>query len=166
MGSHTRGLILLRAGRTIARMSRALSASLPALGALVLFAAPAAAQRGPGAFAGTYSVTSNTTVNVTSPISTTESRTTHERAEARPGSRADLAFHVSNSRGDRCVLEGNLSGANAVICPMVNTPEDAARLVACTRYAPRGTRSHHSSTKSSSSESPITTWSAWKPTSE
>src|SRR5206468_7389409 len=27
------------------------------------------------------------------------------------------------------------------ICPMVNTREDAQRLVACTRYAPRGMRS-------------------------
>ncbi len=67
MGSVTPGLILYRRGRTILWMSRrALSSSLPALAALVLFAAPAAAQRGPGAFAGTYSVTSNTTVNVTS----------------------------------------------------------------------------------------------------
>src|SRR5512139_2202433 len=33
------------------------------------------------------------------------------------------------------------SGAYAVICPMVNTREDAQRLVAYTNYAPRGTRS-------------------------
>lgn len=33
------------------------------------------------------------------------------------------------------------AGAYAVICPMVNTRDDAARLVAWTRYAPRGTRS-------------------------
>jgi 4-hydroxy-2-oxoheptanedioate aldolase len=33
------------------------------------------------------------------------------------------------------------AGAYGVICPMVNTPDDAARLVACTHYAPRGTRS-------------------------
>jgi 4-hydroxy-2-oxoheptanedioate aldolase len=33
------------------------------------------------------------------------------------------------------------AGAYAVICPMVNTREDAQRLVACTNYAPRGTRS-------------------------
>jgi 4-hydroxy-2-oxoheptanedioate aldolase len=33
------------------------------------------------------------------------------------------------------------AGAYGVICPMVNTRDDAARLVACTRYAPQGTRS-------------------------
>jgi len=33
------------------------------------------------------------------------------------------------------------AGAYAVICPMVNTREDAQRLVACTRCAPRGMRS-------------------------
>lgn len=33
------------------------------------------------------------------------------------------------------------AGAYGVICPMVNTRDDAARLVACTTYAPRGTRS-------------------------
>ncbi|MBG9390275.1 HpcH/HpaI aldolase family protein [Caenimonas aquaedulcis] len=33
------------------------------------------------------------------------------------------------------------AGAYAVICPMVNTREDAEKLVAYTHYAPRGTRS-------------------------
>lgn len=33
------------------------------------------------------------------------------------------------------------AGAYALICPMVNTREDAERLVAATHYAPRGTRS-------------------------
>jgi 4-hydroxy-2-oxoheptanedioate aldolase len=33
------------------------------------------------------------------------------------------------------------AGAYGVICPMVNTRDDAARLVAWTNYAPRGTRS-------------------------
>jgi 4-hydroxy-2-oxoheptanedioate aldolase len=33
------------------------------------------------------------------------------------------------------------AGAYAVICPMVNTREDAQRVVAYTNYAPRGTRS-------------------------
>ena len=33
------------------------------------------------------------------------------------------------------------AGAYAVICPMVNTRDDAQRLVAYTNYAPRGTRS-------------------------
>jgi 4-hydroxy-2-oxoheptanedioate aldolase len=33
------------------------------------------------------------------------------------------------------------AGAQALICPMINTREDAERLVAYTRYAPRGTRS-------------------------
>jgi 4-hydroxy-2-oxoheptanedioate aldolase len=33
------------------------------------------------------------------------------------------------------------AGAYGVICPMVNTRDDAARLVAYTNYAPRGTRS-------------------------
>jgi 4-hydroxy-2-oxoheptanedioate aldolase len=33
------------------------------------------------------------------------------------------------------------AGAQAIICPMVSTREDAQRLVACTRYAPRGARS-------------------------
>jgi 4-hydroxy-2-oxoheptanedioate aldolase len=34
------------------------------------------------------------------------------------------------------------AGAYAVICPMVNTREDAQKLVAYTNYAPRGTRSY------------------------
>ncbi|MDP5306188.1 HpcH/HpaI aldolase family protein [Paracoccus spongiarum] len=34
------------------------------------------------------------------------------------------------------------AGASGVICPMVNTPEDARALVAATRYAPLGTRSY------------------------
>ncbi|HQR20634.1 MAG TPA: aldolase/citrate lyase family protein [Burkholderiaceae bacterium] len=34
------------------------------------------------------------------------------------------------------------AGAYAVICPMVNTREDAQRLVSYTQYAPRGTRSY------------------------
>jgi 4-hydroxy-2-oxoheptanedioate aldolase len=33
------------------------------------------------------------------------------------------------------------AGAYGVICPMVNTRDDAARLIAYTNYAPRGTRS-------------------------
>ena len=33
------------------------------------------------------------------------------------------------------------AGAYGIICPMVNTREDAQRLVAYTHYAPRGTRS-------------------------
>jgi len=33
------------------------------------------------------------------------------------------------------------AGAYGVICPMINTREDAQRLVACTHYAPQGTRS-------------------------
>jgi 4-hydroxy-2-oxoheptanedioate aldolase len=33
------------------------------------------------------------------------------------------------------------AGAYGVICPMVNTPDDAQRLVAYTHYAPQGTRS-------------------------
>jgi len=33
------------------------------------------------------------------------------------------------------------AGAYAVICPMINTREDAQKLVASTHYAPRGTRS-------------------------
>ena len=34
------------------------------------------------------------------------------------------------------------AGAYAVICPMINTREDAQKLVAYTHYAPRGTRSY------------------------
>jgi 4-hydroxy-2-oxoheptanedioate aldolase len=33
------------------------------------------------------------------------------------------------------------AGAYGVICPMISTPDDAARFVSYTRYAPRGTRS-------------------------
>ena len=40
------------------------------------------------------------------------------------------------------VMKSLDAGAYAVIYPMVNTPDDAARLLACTRYAPRGTRSY------------------------
>ena len=34
------------------------------------------------------------------------------------------------------------AGAYGVICPMISTRGEAQRLVACTRYAPRGTRSY------------------------
>ena len=34
------------------------------------------------------------------------------------------------------------AGAHGIICPMVNTPADAARLVAATRYPPLGARSY------------------------
>jgi 4-hydroxy-2-oxoheptanedioate aldolase len=33
------------------------------------------------------------------------------------------------------------AGAYGVICPMISKPDEAAHFVACTRYAPRGTRS-------------------------
>jgi 4-hydroxy-2-oxoheptanedioate aldolase len=39
------------------------------------------------------------------------------------------------------VMKALDAGAYAVICPMVNTREDAQKLVAYTNYAPRGTRS-------------------------
>jgi 4-hydroxy-2-oxoheptanedioate aldolase len=39
------------------------------------------------------------------------------------------------------VMKSLDAGAYAIICPMVNTRDDAARLVAYTHYAPRGTRS-------------------------
>ncbi|MBL8341371.1 MAG: 2,4-dihydroxyhept-2-ene-1,7-dioic acid aldolase [Rubrivivax sp.] len=39
------------------------------------------------------------------------------------------------------VMKSLDAGAYGVICPMVNTRDDAARLVAYTHYAPRGTRS-------------------------
>ena len=39
------------------------------------------------------------------------------------------------------LMEALDAGAYGVICPMVNTREDAQRLVAYTHYAPRGTRS-------------------------
>src|SRR5258708_27444051 len=37
------------------------------------------------------------------------------------------------------VLDG---GAYGVICPMINTPQEAGHLVAYAKYPPRGTRSH------------------------
>jgi hypothetical protein len=114
--SGNRGLISERSGSTILGMiTRARLTTGSLVGVLLLVASPAAAQRrGPGLFAGTFSVTSNTTVSVTSPITTTESRVTHERAEVRAGSRGDLAIHVTNERGERCVLEGNLSSETSV----------------------------------------------------
>lgn len=39
------------------------------------------------------------------------------------------------------VMKSLDAGAYGIICPMVNTPDDAARLVAWTHYAPQGTRS-------------------------
>ncbi len=114
--SRNRGLISARSGSTILGMiTRARLTTGSFAGVLLLVATPAAAQhRGPGLFAGTFSVTSNTTVSVTSPITTTESRVTHERAEIRAGSRGDLSIHVTNERGERCVLEGNLSSDTSV----------------------------------------------------
>ncbi len=114
--SRNQGLISARSGSTILGMiTRARLTTGSLAGVLLLVATPAAAQRrGPGLFAGTFSVTSNTTVSVTSPITTTESRVTHERAEIRAGSRGDLSIHVTNERGERCVLEGNLSSDTSV----------------------------------------------------
>jgi 4-hydroxy-2-oxoheptanedioate aldolase len=40
------------------------------------------------------------------------------------------------------VMKTLAAGAYAVICPMVNTREDAQKLVAWTNYAPQGTRSY------------------------
>ena len=40
------------------------------------------------------------------------------------------------------VMKSLDAGAYGVICPMVNGPDDAAKLVAWTHYAPRGTRSY------------------------
>jgi hypothetical protein len=76
------------------------------------FASGAAAQgRGPGPFAGSFSVASNTTVSVTSPMAITEERTTRERLEIGQGSRADASIQVTNDLGEHCTLSANRSGA-------------------------------------------------------
>ena len=40
------------------------------------------------------------------------------------------------------VMKALDAGAYALICPMISTPDDAARLVSYSHYAPRGTRSY------------------------
>ena len=77
----------------------------------LVYASGAAAQgRGPGPFAGSFSVASNTTVSVTSPMAITEERTTRERLEISQGSRTDLSVRVTNDLGEHCTLTANRSG--------------------------------------------------------
>ena len=79
--------------------------------AAVGFASSAAAQgRGPGPFAGSFTVSSSTTVSVTSPMAITEERTTRERLEISQGSRSDLNVQVTNDLGEHCTLTANRSG--------------------------------------------------------
>lgn len=90
---------------------------LTSVSLLALPAISAAQSRGPGAFAGTFSISSSSTVNVTSPITTTESRSTHEHLEVRGGSGSDMVFVVTNTLGDRCTLNANLTGATSLSMP-------------------------------------------------
>lgn len=68
-------------------------------------------------FLGNYSLNSTTTVTVSTPISQTESRSTHERLAVQPGTTSELDFIVTNDLGDRCVLRANRSGVGAVSFP-------------------------------------------------
>lgn len=63
-----------------------------------------------GPFAGSFSVSSSTTVSVTSPMAITEERTTRERLEISQGSRSDLSVQVTNDIGEHCTLTANRSG--------------------------------------------------------
>lgn len=79
------------------------------------FASGAMAQgRGPGPFAGTFSLTSSTTVAVTSPMAITEDRTTRERLEITQGSRSDMSLLVTNDLGEHCTLTANRSGSSGL----------------------------------------------------
>jgi hypothetical protein len=81
----------------------------------LVYASGAAAQgRGPGPFAGSFSVASNTTVSVTSPMAITEERTTRERLEISQGSRTDLSVRVTNDLGEHCTLTANRSGDSSL----------------------------------------------------
>lgn len=82
-------------------------------GIALTFAVPslaAAQSHGPGPLVGNYTVTSNTTVTVTSPMATTEQRVTHERLTVQAVSDADLLLDVTNDRGERCRLRGDRNG--------------------------------------------------------
>lgn len=79
------------------------------------FASGAMAQgRGPGPFAGSFSLTSSTTVSVTSPMAITEDRTTRERLEISQGSRSDMSLLVTNDLGERCTLTADRSGSSGL----------------------------------------------------
>ena len=85
------------------------------LSALAFAGGAAAQSRGPGPFAGSFSVASNTTVSVTSPMAITEERTTRERLEIGQGSRADVNVQVTNDLGEHCTLTANRSGSAGLL---------------------------------------------------
>lgn len=65
---------------------------------------------GPGPFAGSWSLSSNTEVSVTTPIVRTESRQTRERVVISPAASADMELQVTNERGESCRLLANRRG--------------------------------------------------------
>ena len=85
------------------------------LSALAFASGAAAQSRGPGPFAGTFSVASNTTVSVTSPMAITEERTTRERLQIGQGSRSDVDVQVTNDLGEHCTLTANRSGTAGLL---------------------------------------------------
>ncbi len=82
---------------------------------LLTFSGVASAQgRGPGPFAGSFSISSATTVSVTSPMTVTEERSTRERLEIGAGSRSDASIQVTNDLGEHCTLSANRSGDSGI----------------------------------------------------
>lgn len=82
---------------------------------LLTFSGVASAQgRGPGPFAGSFSISSNTTVAVTSPMTITEERSTRERLQITQGSRSDASIQVTNDLGEHCTLSANRSGDSGI----------------------------------------------------
>ncbi|MFO0626180.1 MAG: hypothetical protein U0325_11240 [Polyangiales bacterium] len=74
-------------------------------------AASRASGTGPGPFAGSWNVASNTEVSVTTPVVRTESRQTRESVVVGPAAGADMEIQVTNERGESCRLLANRRGA-------------------------------------------------------
>jgi len=70
---------------------------------------------GPGPFAGSWTIASNTEVSVTTPIIRTETRQTHERVVIGPAASADMELQVTNDRGESCRLLANRRGSNITL---------------------------------------------------
>jgi hypothetical protein len=86
------------------------------LGGVMLLLGAGRAEAQVADFTGSYTVTSNTTVNVTSPLNTSETRTTRERAVVQQNGSA-VTFRVTNDRNEVCNLQATSDGASLSFGP-------------------------------------------------
>ncbi len=86
------------------------------LGGVMLLLGAGRAEAQVADFTGNYTVTSNTTVNVTSPLNTSETRTTRERAAVQQNGSA-VTFRVTNDRNEVCNLQATSDGASLSFGP-------------------------------------------------